>query len=60
MAGKLQSPEKELRFTRSGQAAVFWVIAAVLARLRKLWAGAAPGSLGNLGSSEAQASTPGR
>lgn len=31
MAGKIQSPEKELRFTRSGQAAVFWVIAAVLA-----------------------------
>lgn len=31
MAGKLQSPEKELRFTRSGQAAIFWVIAAVLA-----------------------------
>ncbi len=33
MAGKLQSPEKELRFTRSGQAAVFWVIAAVLAAI---------------------------
>ncbi|MEO7098052.1 MAG: hypothetical protein ABI162_01735 [Luteolibacter sp.] len=31
MAGKLQSPEKELRFTRSGQAAVFWVMGAVLA-----------------------------
>ena len=31
MAGNLQSPEKELRFTRSGQAAIFWVIAAVLA-----------------------------
>jgi lysylphosphatidylglycerol synthetase-like protein (DUF2156 family) len=31
MAGKIQSPEKELRFTRSGQAAVFWVMAAVLA-----------------------------
>lgn len=27
----VQSPEKELRFTRSGQAAVFWVLAAVLA-----------------------------
>ena len=33
MAGKLQSPEKELRFTRSGQAAIFWVIAAVLAAI---------------------------
>ncbi len=31
MAGTIQSPEKELRFTRSGQAAVFWVLAAVLA-----------------------------
>jgi hypothetical protein len=31
MAGKIQSPEKELRFTRSGQAAVFWIMAAVLA-----------------------------
>ncbi len=31
MAGMIQSPEKELRFTRSGQAAVFWVTAAVLA-----------------------------
>ncbi len=31
MAGKIQSPEKELRFTRSGQAALFWVGAAVLA-----------------------------
>lgn len=30
MAG-LQSPEKELRFTRSGQAPLFWVLAAVLA-----------------------------
>lgn len=30
MAGAVQSPEKELRFTRSGQAAVFWVAAAVL------------------------------
>jgi hypothetical protein len=27
----VQAPEKELRFTRSGQAAVFWVLAAVLA-----------------------------
>lgn len=27
----IQSPEKELRFTRSGQAAGFWVAAAVLA-----------------------------
>lgn len=26
---KIQSPEKELRFTRSGQAAVFWMAAAV-------------------------------
>jgi hypothetical protein len=31
MAGKIQSPEKELRFTRSGQAGLFWVSAAVLA-----------------------------
>lgn len=31
MAAKIQSPEKELRFTRSGQAALFWVGAAVLA-----------------------------
>jgi len=30
MAAKTQSPEKELRFTRSGQAGVFWVAAAVL------------------------------
>jgi hypothetical protein len=30
MAGKTQSPEKELRFTRSGQAVLFWMIAAVL------------------------------
>lgn len=31
MAAKIQSPEKELRFTRSGQASLFWVAAAVLA-----------------------------
>jgi len=31
MAGLLQSPEKELRFTRSGQAVGFWLLAAVLA-----------------------------
>ncbi|MEY3895866.1 MAG: hypothetical protein RLZZ214_1386, partial [Verrucomicrobiota bacterium] len=31
MAATIQSPEKELRFTRSGQAALFWVGAAVLA-----------------------------
>jgi hypothetical protein len=31
MAGKLQSPEKELRFTRSGQAVFFFITAAVLA-----------------------------
>jgi hypothetical protein len=31
MAGMVQSPDKELRFTRSGQAVVFWVSAAVLA-----------------------------
>jgi hypothetical protein len=31
MAGKIQAPEKELRFTRSGQATVFWLGAAVLA-----------------------------
>lgn len=29
MSEKIQSPEKELRFTRSGQAAVFWIAAAV-------------------------------
>ena len=31
MAAKIQAPEKELRFTRSGQASSFWVGAAVLA-----------------------------
>ena len=31
MAGTIQSPEKDLRFTRSGQAAPFWLAAAVLA-----------------------------
>ncbi len=31
MAGQVQSPEKELRFTRSGQAALFWLLAAVCA-----------------------------
>jgi hypothetical protein len=30
MAKSIQSPEKELRFTRSGQAAAFWIAAAVL------------------------------
>ncbi len=30
MAAKIQSPEKELRFTRSGQATLFWLAAAVL------------------------------
>jgi hypothetical protein len=30
MAGAVQSPEKELRFTRSGQAVVFWIASAVL------------------------------
>lgn len=30
MTAKLQSPEKELRFTRSGQATVFWLGSAVL------------------------------
>jgi hypothetical protein len=30
MAGAVQSPEKELRFTRSGQAVVFWVASAIL------------------------------
>ena len=30
MAAKIQAPEKELRFTRSGQATLFWVSAAVL------------------------------
>lgn len=29
MAGAVQSPEKELRFTRSGQALLFWLMAAV-------------------------------
>lgn len=33
MATLLQSPEKELRFTRSGQAASFWVLAAVSAAM---------------------------
>jgi len=31
MAAKIQAPEKELRFTRSGQASMFWLVAAVLA-----------------------------
>ena len=31
MATTIQAPEKELRFTRSGQAALFWVMAAVCA-----------------------------
>lgn len=31
MAGKIQDPGQELRFTRSGQATLFWVGAAVLA-----------------------------
>ncbi len=31
MGARLQSPEKELRFTRSGQAAAFWIAAAVMA-----------------------------
>jgi hypothetical protein len=30
MAAGVQSPEMELRFTRSGQAALFWVLSAVL------------------------------
>jgi hypothetical protein len=30
MAGKIQSPEKELRFTRAGQSIAFWLVAAVL------------------------------
>jgi hypothetical protein len=29
MAGSIQSPEKELRFTRSGQAVVFWMATAI-------------------------------
>jgi hypothetical protein len=33
MAATIQSPEKELRFTRSGQASHFWVAAAVLAAI---------------------------
>ena len=31
MAATIQAPEKELRFTRSGQATLFWIGAAVLA-----------------------------
>ncbi len=31
MSASVQSPEKELRFTRSGQAVLFWIAAAVLA-----------------------------
>ena len=31
MAATIQSPEKELRFTRSGQAGFFWMVAAVSA-----------------------------
>lgn len=31
MKSKVQSPEKELRFTRSGQAVMFWLLAAMLA-----------------------------
>ena len=31
MASNIQSPEQELRFTRSGQAAGFWLMAAMLA-----------------------------
>ncbi|RYD30922.1 MAG: hypothetical protein EOP87_15745 [Verrucomicrobiaceae bacterium] len=31
MPDKIQSPEKELRFTRAGQAVPFWIAAAVLA-----------------------------
>ncbi len=30
MAAQIQSPEKELRFTRSGQATLFWLAAATL------------------------------
>ncbi len=30
MVAKIQSPEKELRFTRSGQATLFWLAAAML------------------------------
>lgn len=31
MAGRIQEPEKELRFTRAGQAVGFWVLSAVFA-----------------------------
>ena len=31
MSDKIQSPEKELRFTRAGQAVPFWIASAVLA-----------------------------
>lgn len=30
MAAKIQSPEQELRFTRSGQAVMFWIVSAML------------------------------
>ncbi len=33
MVANIQAPEKELRFTRSGQASLFWVGAAVLATI---------------------------
>ena len=33
MAASVQSPEKELRFTRSGQAVLFWVASAVFAAM---------------------------
>ncbi len=33
MTTRIQSPEKELRFTRAGQATVFWLGAAVLASI---------------------------
>ena len=39
MKSRIQSPEKELRFTRSGQAAGFWILCAVLVAVSvTLWA----------------------
>lgn len=37
MAGTVQSPEKELRFTRSGQATLFWMLAAVCFAAAATW-----------------------
>lgn len=42
MTKKVQSPEKELRFTRSGQAGLFWIGAAVLASVALTMLATAP------------------